>query len=71
MAEVLETPIHIDAFAEYVTDVDEGVNKLDKTSRLLDNVRRFCCKDIEQLYPELATPFEEGAEAHLKTTSTP
>jgi len=71
LAEVLETPIHIDAFAEYVTDVDEGVNKLDKTSILLDNVRRFCRKDIEQFYPELATPFEEGAEAHLKTTSTP
>ena len=70
LAEVLETPIHIDAFAEYVTDVDEGVNKLDKTSRLLDNVRRFCRKDIEQLYPELATPFEEGAKANLKTPST-
>tara|TARA_B100000287_G_scaffold426356_1_gene474125 strand:- start:457 stop:1116 length:660 start_codon:yes stop_codon:yes gene_type:complete len=70
LKEVLDTPIRMDAFAEYVTDVDEGVNKLDKTSRLLDNVRRFCRKDIEQLYPELATPFEEGAEAHLKTSST-
>ena len=30
-------------------------NKLERTDRLIDNVRKLCRKDIEQLYPELAT----------------
>ena len=34
--------------------------KLDKTAKLVNNITALYRKDIEQLYPELATPFEEG-----------
>ena len=54
---------------EYPIGKDEH-NKLEKTPKLIDNLRQLYWKDIEQFYPELATPFEEGTEADLKTTST-
>ena len=38
----------------------EGSLKLDRTPKLIDNIRRYYRRDIEQLYPELAAPFEEG-----------
>ena len=44
---------------EYL-DSDHTNNKLDKTPALVNNVKALYRKDIEQLYPELATPFEEG-----------
>ena len=44
---------------EYL-DSDHTNNKLDKTPALVNNVTALYRKDIEQLYPELATPFEEG-----------
>lgn len=31
-------------------------NKLQKTDKLIDNIRKLYRKDFEQLYPELATP---------------
>ena len=34
--------------------------KLKKTAKLVNNITALYRKDIEQLYPELATPFEEG-----------
>jgi len=34
--------------------------KLEKTAKLVNNITDLYRKDIEQLYPELATPFEEG-----------
>ena len=34
--------------------------KLEKTAKLVNNITTLYRKDIEQLYPELATPFEEG-----------
>ena len=40
-------------------DTDE-TKKLEKTAKLVNNITALYRKDIEQLYPELATPFEEG-----------
>ena len=37
----------------YPKSKDEG-NKLDKTSKIIDNVKQLYRKDIEQFYPELA-----------------
>ena len=34
--------------------------KLEKTAKLVNNITGLYRKDIEQLYPELAAPFEEG-----------
>jgi len=34
--------------------------KLEKTAKLVNNITALYRKDIEQLYPELATPFKEG-----------
>ena len=34
--------------------------KLEKTAKLVNNITALYRKDIEQLYPELATPLEEG-----------
>jgi len=39
---------------------DHQKRKLDKTAKLVNNIKALYRKDIEQLYPELATPFEEG-----------
>ena len=40
-------------------DLDE-TRKLEKSDRLIDNIKSLYSQDIEHLYPELATPFEEG-----------
>ena len=53
---------------EYNKQVDEH-NKLKLTPELIHNLRDLYRKDIEQFYPELATPFEEGTEAILETPS--
>ena len=36
-------------------ETDE-TNKLDRSAKLIDNIRQFWREDIEQFYPELATP---------------
>jgi len=71
MSEILEVPFEVDSFATYHINSDEGINKLDRSARLLDNIRKLYRRDIEQLYPELAAPFQEGAEAETETASTP
>ena len=45
---------------EYFDKETLAKNKLDKTAKLVNNITALYRKDIEQLYPELATPFEEG-----------
>ena len=40
-------------------DTDE-TKKLEKSAKLVNNITSLYRQDIEQLYPELATPFEEG-----------
>ena len=45
---------------EYYDKENHTKNKLDKTAKLVNNITGLYRKDIEQLYPELATPFEEG-----------
>ena len=45
---------------EYYDKEKHAKNKLDKTAKLVNNITALYRKDIEQLYPELATPFEEG-----------
>lgn len=72
-------------FAEWVSDIlkitftiqdvpyrkltyDES-NKLERTDKLIDNVRKICTKDIEQFYPELATPLKEREEEKVETAS--
>ena len=42
---VLDIPFTINPTAEYLTDSDEGNNKLDRTPKLLDNVKEFVRKD--------------------------
>ena len=39
---------------------DHESNKLDRSAKLVNNITALYRHDIEQLYPELATPFEEG-----------
>ena len=43
--------------------------KLEKTAKLVNNIMSLYRKDYEYLYPELATPLEEGTYTYLKTTS--
>ena len=45
---------------EYYDKENHTKNKLDKTAKLVNNITGLYRKDIEQLYPELATPFDEG-----------
>ena len=66
---IIELDLEFRDEIEYPTHTDEH-NKLEKTPKLIDNLRQLYWKDIEQFYPELAAPFEEGTEADLKTTST-
>ena len=39
---------------------DHESRKLDRSVKLVNNITSLYRQDIEQLYPELATPFEEG-----------
>ncbi len=52
VSEKLGVSFDIDLYANYATNDYEGF-KLDKTDKLIQNIRKFCSKDIEQLYPEL------------------
>ena len=62
VSDILGIPFTINAWADYKTDPDEGINKLDKTPKLLDNVRQLVRRDIEQLYPQLDPSFQEGSK---------
>ena len=52
VSEKLGVPFEIDPYINYATNDYEGF-KLDKTDKLIQNIRKFCSEDIEQLYPEL------------------
>ena len=60
LGEKVGVPFEIDKYANYAMNRYEGSFKLDRTPKLIDNIRRYYRRDIEQLYPELAAPFEEG-----------
>ena len=40
----------------------DEADRLDKSDRIIDNIKSLYRKDIEQLYPELATPLQEGGQ---------
>lgn len=61
LSDIVGVKLNFNDNIEYPKSSDEG-NKLDKTPALVNNIRELCRKDIEQLYPELATPLQEGAE---------
>ena len=52
VSEKLGVLFEIDPYVNYATNDYEGF-KLDKTDKLIQNIRKFCSEDIEQLYPEL------------------
>ena len=52
ISEKLEVPFEVDILAKYVANKKEE-SKLDKTDKLVDNIKRYYAEDIEQLYPEL------------------
>ena len=62
ISDIVGVDIELEQGIEYPKDPDEH-NKLDRTPALIDNVRQLYRKDIEQLYPELATSFKETAKA--------
>ena len=52
VSEKVGVPFEIDPYVNYATNDYEGF-KLDKTDKLIQNIKKFCSEDIEQLYPEL------------------
>ena len=52
VSDKLGVPFEIDPYMNYATNDYEGF-KLDKSDKLIQNIRKFCSQDIEQLYPEL------------------
>ena len=53
MSEKLEVPFKIDSFAQYPMNRHEGVNQLERTPKLVENVKKLYSKDIEELYAGL------------------
>ena len=53
ISDIIGVDLKFDEDIEYPKSKDEG-NKLDKTPKLIDNLRQLYRKDIEQFYPELA-----------------
>ena len=53
LSDLIGVDLKFDEDIEYPKAKDEG-NKLDKTSKIIDNVKQLYRKDIEQFYPELA-----------------
>jgi len=51
--------IHSVPYNKLSTDED---NKIVRSDKIIDNLRNFYRRDIEQFYPELATPFQKGTE---------
>ena len=60
MGNIIQEDFKVDPLQEYHRHPNEMQHTLDRTSELIDNIRRYYRRDIEQLYPELAAPFEEG-----------
>ena len=56
LGEKLGVSFEIDKYANYAMNRYEGSFKLDRTPKLIDNITKFWREDIEQFYPELATP---------------
>ena len=56
LGEKVGVPFEIDKYANYAMNRYEGSFKLDRTPKLIDNITKFWREDIEQFYPELATP---------------
>ena len=53
LGDLIGVKLKFDEDIEYPKANDEG-NKLDKTPKIIDNVKQLYRKDIEQFYPELA-----------------
>ena len=53
MSEKLQIDFKIDAFAQYPMSRHEGVNQLDKTPKLIDNIRSLYKEDLDKFYPDL------------------
>ena len=60
MTNILGLPFKADAFTKYEMSAFEGVSKLDRTDRLIDNVRKLCRRDYEKLYPKLDSSLQKG-----------
>lgn len=54
ISSILQVPFKMYDVPYKKLSYDES-NKLERTDKLIDNVRKLCRRDIEQLYPELAT----------------
>ena len=55
MSEILGVAFTVRDVPYEKLETDES-NKLDRSAKLIDNIRQFWREDIEQFYPELATP---------------
>ena len=55
MSEILCVPFTVSDVPYKKLTTDE-TNKLTRSAKLIDNIRQFWREDIEQFYPELATP---------------
>ena len=53
LSEKLQVEFKIDAFAQYPMSRHEGVNQLDRTSKLIDNIRSLYKEDLDKFYPDL------------------
>ena len=60
MSNIIQEDFKVDPLQEYARHPKEIQHTIDRTPELIDNIRRYYRRDIEQLYPELAAPFEEG-----------
>jgi hypothetical protein len=61
LSDIVGVKLNFNDNIEYPKSSDEG-NKLDKTPALIDNIKQLYRQDIGKLYPELATPLQEGAK---------
>ena len=61
MSQILGIPFTVRDVPYEKLSTDES-NKLERSAKLIDNIRQFCRKDIEQFYPELAAPLQEGGQ---------
>ena len=61
VSEILGIPFTVRDVPYERLSTDES-NKLERSAKLIDNIRQFCRKDIEQFYPELAAPLQEGGQ---------
>ena len=61
VSEILGIPFTVRDVPFKKLETDE-TNKLDRSAKLIDNIRQFWREDIEQFYPELAAPLQEGGQ---------